>query len=348
MACDLSLGTVRRVMRGSVLWLIAERHPVNALSAQVRGALAEGVVEGSVDPSVHAIVIACDGASFFVGADLYELRTGLQPPGLDVLTRACEATEKPIVSAMHARALGGGVVVALATDVRIAARGTVFAMPEVELGLLPTFGGTQYVSRLIGVPAALDLIADGRRLDTEEALALGLVDLVVPETGLRDAAQALAESQPRKRRVRDEAGHALDSTTLARLCDLKRMQLSSRCPGFAAPLACVDVMQRGLGLPLEEALRLEHDVFEQLLGSAQSRRLRTLFFAERRLRRCAFDRSVVQQEILAAGRSSETLAALGRTLVARSVLPDLDVFDALVVEVLGLARYRTSLVLAER
>lgn len=330
------------MMRGSVLWLIAQRHPVNALSVRIRRELAEGVIEGSADPSVDAIVIACDGASFFVGADLHELRTGLRPPGLDVLIGACQESDKPIVSAMHAGAFGGGVLVAVATDVRIAAQGTVLAMPEVELGLLPTFGGTQYVPRLIGVPAALDLITDCKRLDAEEALELGLVDLVVPPAGLRDAAQALAESRPPKRRVRDETGHAIDPPTLARLFDSKRTQLRSRCPGFAAPLACVEVMQRGLALPLDEALRLEHVTFEQLLGSAQSRRLRTLFFAERRLRQCAFDRSRVQREIVAAAPSSKALAALGSDLLARKVLPDLDVFDALVVEVLGLARHVTS------
>ncbi len=339
MARDPSPGIVHRVMRGSVLWLIAEYAGVSTLSARMRRDLAEGITAGSTDPDVRAMVIACAGTSFFVGADLHELQTGLGSPGLDALVRACEATDKPVVSAMHARAFGGGIVVALASDARIAARDTVFAMPEVELGLLPTFGGTQYLPRLIGVQAALDLITDCTRVSAARALEIGLVDRVVPDEAIQQAAQSLAESLPRKRRVRDEARHAMDAATLARLCEAKRAQLRERCSGFAAPFACVDVMQRGLALPLPEALRLEHAEFERLLASEQSRRLRTLFFAERRLRRCSFDRPAVSREILAAAGSGSTLAELGTTLLARRILPDLDVFDALVVEVLGLERH---------
>lgn len=343
MARDPSPGIVHRVMRGSVLWLIAEHAGVSTLSARIRHDLARGVAAGEADPDVRAMVIACDGASFFVGADLHELQTGLESPGLDALVRACEATDKPIVSAMHARAFGGGVVVALASDARIATRDTVFAMPEVELGLLPTFGGTQYLPRLIGVQAALDLVTGATHMSAARALAIGLIDRVVPDEAIRQAAQSLAESLPRKRRVRDEARHAMHAATLARLFEAKRAQLRERCSGFAAPFACVDVMQRGLALPLAEALRLEHAEFERLLASEQSRRLRTLFFAERRLRRCSFDRPAVSREILAAAGSGSTLAELGATLLARRILPDLDVFDALVVDVLGLERYAPSM-----
>jgi 3-hydroxyacyl-CoA dehydrogenase len=342
MARDPSPGIVHRVMRGSVLWLIAKHAGVSTLSARIRRDLARGVAEGAADPDVRAMVIACDGTSFFVGADLHELQTGLKSPGLDALVRACEATEKPVVSAMHARAFGGGVVVALASDARIATRDTIFAMPEVELGLLPTFGGTQYLPRLIGVQAAVDLVTDATRVSAAHALAIGLVDRVVPDEAIRQAAQSLAESLPHKRRVRDEVRHAVGAATLARLFEAKRAQLRVRCSGFVAPFACLDVMQRGLALPLPEALRLEHAEFERLLASDQSRRLRTLFFAERRLRRCSFDRTAVSREILAAAGSGPTLARLGTTLLGRRVLPDLDVFDALVVEVLGLERHAPS------
>ena len=111
------------------MWLIGCNGPVNALSQPVRLALAEGVREGDADTSVQAIVVSCEGRTFFAGADLAELEHGLRQPGLLEFVTACEDTSKPVIAALHGTVFGGGVVVAYACDHRIAARCTRFAMP---------------------------------------------------------------------------------------------------------------------------------------------------------------------------------------------------------------------------
>ncbi len=335
---------LRREQRGSTLWLIGCSGPVNALSQPVRRALVDGVSAGEADPSVQAIVISCEGRTFFAGADLVELERGLQPPGLLELVTACEDASKPVIAALHGTVFGGGVVVAYACDHRIAAQGTRFAMPEVGLGLLPTFGGTQYLPRLLGIEATLQLVIDGAEWDTTRAMAAGLVDGVVPLDELQLAADSASRKGLPKRRVRDAQAHLHEPEAQGQALAARRLLLDAVAPDFEAPRTCLQVIESGLQQPLTDALLHEHKAFLEMLASAQSRRLRGLFFAERALRRGGFDRPAVEARLRAVGPKPAALLPASRALLREAAVPDAKTLDALLVAVFGLPRHQPSLI----
>ena len=102
--------------------------------------------------------------------------------------------DKPVVAALHGYCIGSGLEIALLCDLRIAANGTVFALPEVQLGMVPAAGGTQTLPRAVGRSRAMDLLLTGRQFQAEEALSMGLVTRFVPPESLRDGAWRLAGS----------------------------------------------------------------------------------------------------------------------------------------------------------
>jgi 3-hydroxyacyl-CoA dehydrogenase len=152
---------VRTERHDDVLVIISDSPPVNALGEAVRDGLEAAVKQGVADGSIRAMVIRCDGKTFFAGADITEF--GKPPRGImlpDLIT-VLDASDKPIVAAIHGTALGGGCEVALGCHYRVAVPSAVLGLPEVKLGLLPGAGGTQRLPRLVGVKAALEMVATG-------------------------------------------------------------------------------------------------------------------------------------------------------------------------------------------
>ena len=141
-----------------ILVIVSDNPPVNALGAAVRQGLEAAIKQGVADTAVSAMVIRCDGRTFFAGADITEFGKPMQEPGLPVLVDMIEASTKPVVAAIHGTALGGGLELALVCHYRIAVPSARVGLPEVNLGLLPGAGGTQRLPRIVGVEAALDLI----------------------------------------------------------------------------------------------------------------------------------------------------------------------------------------------
>lgn len=166
----------------------------NALNATVQTELRDALDAFRDDPAVGAVIFTGAGDTAFVaGADItqvrsYSLHTGLESK-MQRLFDEVEAYEKPTIAAVNGFALGGGCELAMACDIRIAAEGARFGLPETNLGVLPGAGGTQRLARLIGVGRALDLILTGRFLSAPEALDYGLVTSVVPATELLTKAQ---------------------------------------------------------------------------------------------------------------------------------------------------------------
>ena len=162
---------------------------LNAVTDAMREALAQRVQEINRDPAVRVAVVRGAGSrAFSAGSDIYET-TGRTPVekrdavGMEAphVLRRCL---KPVVGMIRGYALGGGLELALACDLRLASENAKFGLPEVTLGWIPGAGGTQYLPRLIGRGMAAYLLYTGERIDATQAKAVGLVDVLVPDDAL--------------------------------------------------------------------------------------------------------------------------------------------------------------------
>ncbi|MGI0130763.1 MAG: enoyl-CoA hydratase-related protein [Thermoplasmata archaeon] len=205
MAEDALVG--RKSEEGSVEVLVLRHPPVNALSTALLAELDLAVGELAADAKVRAVVLTGDGQYFSAGADVKEMATlGLSSApevarkGLAVYARLA-ALRAPVIAAINGLALGGGLELALACDLRIAGESAKLGAPEVTLGLLPAYGGTQRLPRLVGPAKAKEMIFTGAMISATEALRLGLVNKVVPAgqelRAARDLAHVIAEKAPK-------------------------------------------------------------------------------------------------------------------------------------------------------
>ncbi|HRP08283.1 MAG TPA: enoyl-CoA hydratase-related protein [Gemmatimonadales bacterium] len=174
---------------------------LNALDATVISDLGRLIEQVRNDPAVRILIITGAGPKAFVaGADIVELATLNASDGRrlaergQAVFRAIEKTYKPVIAAVNGFALGGGCELAMACDIRIASPNARFGQPEVKLGLIPGYGGTVRLPRLVGRGRAVELLITGRMVDAEEAAAIGLVNKVVPQESLLDEAKALART----------------------------------------------------------------------------------------------------------------------------------------------------------
>jgi enoyl-CoA hydratase/carnithine racemase len=170
--------------------------PVNALSRAVLGELASAADALREDQTVKAVVVTGAGKAFAAGADISEFGDGERAREIAVAFRAAfdavAAIPRPVVAAVHGAALGGGMELALACDLRVVSDSARLGQPEILLGIIPGAGATQRLPRLVGPARAKELIWSGRQVKADEALAIGLVDRVVPADELPGAALAWA------------------------------------------------------------------------------------------------------------------------------------------------------------
>ena len=216
---------------------------LNALNAQLFHDLETVFTLLAANAAVRAIVITGAGPkAFAAGADIAELSKTDAALGEQLALRGqavfrrMETCGKPVIAAINGFALGGGCELAMACTLRIASEAARLGQPEIKLGLIPGYGGTQRLPRLVGRSAALKLILTGDIIAAAEALRIGLVDEVVPAADLLARAHALASS-------------------IAALAPL-------------AITAAMEVVDAGEGLPLEQALALEAGAFGRLSNSA--------------------------------------------------------------------------------
>src|SRR5690348_14576511 len=198
---------------GDVLIVLSNNPPVNALGAAVRQGLVAAIEQAEADDSVKAVVIACEGQTFFAGADITEFGKPPVMPWLPTVVDTIENCSKPVVAAIHGTALGGGLEVALACHCRLAVPSAKLGTPEVKLGLLPGAGGTQRLPRVAGVKKALEMTATGNPIGARDAFDCGLVDRLA-EGELIPHAVAFAEE------VRDVRPLAKSSERADRVADV--------------------------------------------------------------------------------------------------------------------------------
>lgn len=259
--------------------------PVNALGIKTRLALVEGFNRFASDDAVKAIVLICAGRTFFAGADISEFGKPPVEPVLGTVLDVIEQSAKPVVAAIHGTALGGGYELALVCTYRIAVPSAKVGLPEVKLGLLPGAGGTQRLPRIIGIPAALDIITSGNPVPAARALELGMIDAMAAEGSLREdaiafAQKVIAEGRPLQRvRDRQDMVEPYRGQTAIYEDFLKKNAKAFRC--LHAPVNIVKAIQAAADLPFEEGMVRERELFQELHDGTQSAAQRYFFFAER-------------------------------------------------------------------
>ncbi|MBN2538096.1 enoyl-CoA hydratase/isomerase family protein, partial [candidate division WOR-3 bacterium] len=189
---------LRLTKDGPVGRLVFDRPPVNALNTETVLELEQAMSWFETQGEVLVIVFTGAGKAFVAGADIAEM-SGFEPMQARAFAqnghRALEKVariEKPVIAAINGFALGGGCEIALACDIRVMADSAKIGQPEVKLGLIPGFGGTQRLARLVGPGVAKELIMTGDQLDAAEALRIGLVNRVVPSAELEETVNGLA------------------------------------------------------------------------------------------------------------------------------------------------------------
>ncbi|HVJ09694.1 MAG TPA: enoyl-CoA hydratase-related protein [Acidisarcina sp.] len=215
---------------------------LNALNRQTLDELEAAFRELTSDDTIRVILLTGAGEkAFAAGADISELANLLAEEGQWLAARGhailnqIEHCGKPVIACVNGFALGGGCELAMACSLRLAADTAHLGQPELKLGLIPGYGGTQRLPRLVGKGAALKILLTGATVSANEALRIGLIDEVVPAAELLPRGRALAN-------------------TMAQMAPL-------------AVRACLDVVHRGYDLPLDEALAIEASGFGYCCGT---------------------------------------------------------------------------------
>jgi len=228
---------------------------LNSLSQAVLQRLLDILQQAKADRSVKALLLTGEGKAFCAGADIKQLAELNGTMGLTFarfgqsVFDALENLGKPSIAAINGYALGGGCELAMAATMRIAANTAIFGQPEIKLGVIPGFGGTQRLSRLIGKGRALEICLTGRRFSAEEAFRWGLVNEIVAPEALLDRARTL----------------------LKEFVQLSPVAMSS----------IIDVINQGYHLPLAQALELEATHFALCCTTADKKEGVTAFLEKR-------------------------------------------------------------------
>ena len=269
---------------GDVLIITSNNPPVNALGHAVRAGLVAAIEEAEGDDSVNAVVIICEGQTFFAGADVSEFGTpkAFEQPMLPQVVDRIEQCTKPVVAAIHGTALGGGLEVALGCHYRVAVPSAKLGVPEVKLGILPGAGGTQRLPRVAGVELALEMAATGSPIGAKRASEMGLVDRIV-EGELLPHAVAMAEevrdvSPLPKSSARQDKVENIDPSVFA---DFRKAN-ARKFRGFDAPEANIQCIEAATQKPFAEGVAVERTKFMELMSGLQAKAQQYFFFAERK------------------------------------------------------------------
>ena len=231
--------------------------PMNALDEQVMFEMEDCARRIPSDEKVKVVIVTGEGPTFVVGADINKVsEVDTVEKGIDATSKAhailnlIENSRKPYIAAVNGLCLGGGTELALACHLRIAGDQAQMGLPEIMLGIMPGFGGTQRSARLLGTARALEIMLTGKFIDMKEAAQIGLVNRVVPNNEVLDEAMKLAKSISLK--------------------------------GQVAVRAIVEAVMEGVKLPLDDGLALESRLFGRLAESEDKKEGIKAFFEKRK------------------------------------------------------------------
>ncbi|XP_016458098.1 glyoxysomal fatty acid beta-oxidation multifunctional protein MFP-a-like [Nicotiana tabacum] len=268
--------------------------PVNSLSLDVLYSLEKKLEEGLRRDDVKAIVVIGYQGNFSSGFhissfdDLQQGKVAQPKPGyvsVDILTDTVEAARKPLVAAIDGYALGGGLEIAMCCHARISTPNAQLGLPELHLGIIPGFGGTQRLPRLVGLAKSLEMLLTAKLVKGEEALDLGLVDAIVSSHQLLDTARKWALDIWERKRPWIPTLHRNDKIEsigeAKEMLKFARAQAIKQAPNIYHPLAYIDVIEEGVVSGPRAGLIKEYETFEVLLRSDTCKALVHIFFAQR-------------------------------------------------------------------
>ncbi len=278
-----------------VLTLDRAGSSVNAMNRAVLDELSEIVERLSFEPPKGVVIRSGKNAGFVAGADLKEFE-GFARSGtvLDAIENGQRVLQKlarlpcPTVAAIHGHCMGGGTEMSLACRYRVASRdpSTRIALPEVKLGIFPGWGGSARLPRLVGAPAALEMMLTGRNVSAANAKAMGLVDVLTSPELLVDAAKELIR-HPRQRAFMQRATAWATNTWPARQILgpilVKQTAAKVRKDQYPAPFALIETWRRG-GSSIKQRLKLEARAVAKLATTPTARNLVRVFFLQERLK----------------------------------------------------------------
>jgi 3-hydroxyacyl-CoA dehydrogenase/enoyl-CoA hydratase/3-hydroxybutyryl-CoA epimerase/enoyl-CoA isomerase len=255
------------------------------------------------EKDLKGVLVSSAKSVFIVGADITEFQTLFAAPEDQLRTWLREANAifndfedlpVPTIAAVNGVALGGGMEMCLACDLRVAAQSAQVGLPETKLGLIPGFGGTTRLPRLIGADNALEWIAGGSSYRPMDALKVGAVDAVVPDDKLRDAAllmlrEAIAGELDWQRRRADKKGPLhLNATEAAMAFSTARAYIYGKAgKHYPAPFAAVDVMEKAASMARDEALVVEAEGFIKVARTEVASSLISIFLNDQMLKKQA-------------------------------------------------------------
>src|SRR6187397_1511007 len=271
---------------GEIALVVVHNPPVNTITAEVRAGLSEALESIRASEKPRAVVLLCEGSTFFSGADIGEFAGPPREVEYRILFNGFEALDVPVVAAMHGTVMGGGLEIALACHYRVAAPTTRFALPEVTLGIIPGAGGTQRLPRLIGVERALDFILSAKPVSASQAKDLGFLDDVIEgdlRAGAIGYARALLAAGKGPRRTGEMGVDRATATDEI----FQRMTAQARklYPNRNAGLVAVEAVRKASQSTLAEGLEFETSLANDCKKSVESRGAIHVFFAERDCRR---------------------------------------------------------------
>ena len=303
---------------------------VNLLNEEFLQALEQVALELERDEDLRgAIIQSAKEAGFIAGADIGSFtKVSSAAEGAELARRGQEIlgiwAELPIptVAAIHGHCLGGGTEFALACSSRILAEGAHLALPEIKLGILPGFGGTQRLPRLVGLSNALDLILSGRTLSATKALDMGLADDCVAPVELQSAALARVERLAQEGELPPSKKDSVRTWMLERnplgrtaLFHQARQKVLEETGGhYPAPLKALEVIKQSWNLPLSRGLEMEAQALGELIVTPECRNLVHVFFLSQRPKKAGAPpgtaRKVGQVGVVGAGVMGAEIAQL--------------------------------------
>ncbi len=312
--------SVRLEKKGNVGVIVFDQHEekANKLSTPNMLRLYELLVQVSKDSSIEALVLFSKKPTIFIaGADIAEIQRLASEPGVDEIIQKLqsiftflERLKIPSIAAIHGACMGGGTEMALACDYRMATDDprTKIGLPEVMLGVLPGWGGTQRMPKLLGLEKSLDLILSGRTIDAKTAKRFGLVDKVVPKEFLEDKALAWAGELAKKKEKRDKTKpigeRMLEAVPGGKwvIFDQAKKALMSKTKGnYPAPLRALEVVRKTYGGSLDNGLKEEAKGFADLVSSPESKSLIHVYYLNESVKKDnGTDREIKTKEVKSA------------------------------------------------